>query len=340
VKVTLRQRSLELREPMRTAWGELRERPLIELEVEGRDGLVGIGEAAPLEAYDGVDLASVLAALRAYLPVLEEGDDVRGDHLYDRCRAVADLPQALAAVDMALWDLVGKRREQPVSALITDVVAPYVAVNASIGAVDRAQAAAQAAQAAADGYACVKLKVGVGDDAGRVAAVRAATGPAMALRLDANGAWDVDQAVRTIAALSPVGLELVEEPVHGIDAMRAVRERTTVRVALDETGAIPGALAAGVADAVCLKLTRSGGISSLLVQATLVRAGGAEAYLASTYDGPRGIAAAVHAAAALGVELPCGLATLSLFADDALAEALPVVGGMIATPTGPGLGLG
>jgi L-Ala-D/L-Glu epimerase len=162
----------------------------------------------------------------------------------------------------------------------------------------------------------------------------------MALRLDANGAWDVDEAIHMIAALSPAGLELVEEPVHGIAQMRAVRERTAVRVALDETAASPGALATGVADAVCLKLSRSGGISSLLVQATLVRAGGADAYLASTYDGPRGIAAALHAAAALGVDVPCGLATLSLFADDALAEALPVVGGAIATPTGHGLGLG
>ncbi len=318
----------------------LRERALVELEVEGRDGLVGVGEAAPLEAYDGVPLDAVLAALRAYVPVLEAGDDVRGDHLYDRCREIVDLPQALAAVDMALWDLVGKRREQPISALMTDAVAPRVRVNASIGAVDRGRAAAAAAEAAAAGYGCVKLKVGIGDDAGRVAAVRAAAGPQMALRLDANGAWDVEQAVRTIAALSPAGLELVEEPVHGIDAMRAVRERTAVRVALDETAAVPGALAAGVADAVCLKLARSGGISSLLVQATLVRAGGAEAYLASSYDGPRGIAAAVHAAAALGVQLPCGLATLSLFADEALAGALPVVAGAIATPTAPGLGLG
>ena len=48
----------------------------------------------------------------------------------------------------------------------------------------------------------------------------------------------------------------------------------------------------------------------------------------------------MHTAAALGIQLPCGLATLSLFADDALAASLPVVDGAIATPTGPGLGLG
>ena len=108
------------------------------VEVEGRDGLVGVGEAAPLEPYDGVPLDAVLAALRAYVRrCCEAGDDVRGDHLYDRCREIVDLPQALAAVDMALWDLVGKRRERPISALMTDARGARVRVNATIGAVDR-----------------------------------------------------------------------------------------------------------------------------------------------------------------------------------------------------------
>jgi L-alanine-DL-glutamate epimerase-like enolase superfamily enzyme len=340
VRYTVTTRVLELRDPLHTAWGELRERPLVEVEVESEDGFVGRGEAAPLEPYDGVPLAAVLAALHAYGPIVERGDGVRGDVLYDRCRAVADLPQALAAIDLALWDLAGQRLGRPVSALLTDQVLDAVAVNATIGAVSREEAAMLAARAASDGFSCVKLKVGVADDAGRVAAVRAAAGPGMALRLDANGAWDVEQAVRVIDQLSPAGLELVEEPVHGIEEMRVVRERTAVRVALDETAAIPGALASGVADAVCLKVSRAGGISSLLVQATLVRAGGAEPYLASTFDGPAGIAAAVHVAAALRLELPCGLATLGTFTDDTLSDGLAVVDGAIAVPTTPGLGVG
>jgi len=336
VKVAISRRTLALREPLRTAWGELSSRELFELTLEASDGAVGRGEAAPLEPYDGVGAEAVAAALEGYRPVLEAGEGVRGDRLYDACRAVVDLPQALAAVDLALWDLAGRRAGRPVAALLTDRPLDRVAVNATIGATDRASAAAAAAAAARARYPCVKLKVGVGDDAGRVAAVRAAAGPAMALRLDANGAWDVEEAVRMIEALAPAGLELVEEPVHGIYEMRAVRERTAVRVALDETAAQPGALAAGVADAVCLKVSRAGGISSLLVQASLVRAGGAEPYLASTYDGPLGVAAAVHAAAALRVALPCGLATLEAFAED---SPLPVVDGAIAVPDGPGLGL-
>ena len=146
----------------------------------------------------------------------------------------------------------------------------------------------------------------------------------------------VDEAVAAIEALSAAGLELVEEPVHGLAPLRAVRERVAVRIAMDETAAAPGALASGAADAVCLKLGRCGGISALLASAALVRASGAEAYVASTFDGPLGIAAAVHAAAALRTGAACGLATLDLF-EDAGAHGLDVRAGTIALPRGAGL---
>ena len=209
-------------------------------------------------------------------------------------------------------------------------------VNATIGAEDRAGAAATADAARRAGFRCVKLKVGIGDDAGRVAAVRAALGPDVQLRLDANGAWTVDEAVRAITALAPAGLELVEEPVHGIGPLREVRERVAVRIAMDETAAEPGSLASGAADAVCLKLARCGGISGLLACASLVRASGAEPYVASTFDGPLGIAAALHAAAALRLEPACGLATLALF-EDAGEHDLEARDGVIAVPREPGL---
>ena len=110
-----------------------------------------------------------------------------------------------------------------------------------------------------------------------------------------------------------------------------------VRVAMDETAAEPGSLTAAVADAVCLKVSRCGGISGLLAQAALVRASGADVYLSSTFDGPLGIAAAVHCAAALRPTAACGLGTLQLFADE--LAILPVRDGAIAVPDAPGLGV-
>jgi L-alanine-DL-glutamate epimerase-like enolase superfamily enzyme len=335
LRVAISQRTLRLRSPIATSYGDVAERELLELVIEGSDGVPGRGEAAPLQAYDGVSMGRARAALDAYAGVLRDGDRLDGGQLLDACRKADDLPQALAAVDMALWDRAGRRAGVPIAGLLAGSVLREVAVNATIGACDRAGAAAGAAGALAAGFGCVKLKVGIGDDAGRVAAVRAALGPGVLLRLDANGAWTVDEAVRMIDVLAPAGLELVEEPVRGLAAMRAVRERVSARIAMDETTAEPGALASGAADAVCLKLGRCGGISGLLAAATLVRATGAEPYVASTFDGPLGIAAALHAAAALRLTPACGLATLALFED--LDDPFPPHGGVIAVPSAPGL---
>ena len=336
MRVTIQARTLRFRSPMATAYGSVDRREIYELQVEGADGVRGCGEAAPLEAYDGVSPARARVALEAYRVVIEDSDDdVAGGELLDACRAADGLPQALAAVDTALWDRAGRRAGRPVARLLTDDVLDEVPVNATIGASDRAAAAASADAARRAGFRCVKLKVGIGDDAGRVAAVRAALGPEPLLRLDANGAWSVEEAAHTIDELAAAGLELVEEPVHGLAPLRELRERVAVRIAMDETAAVPGALASGAADAVCLKLGRCGGISGLLACATLVRASGAEPYVASTFDGPLGIAAALHAAAALRIEAACGLSTLELFRD--CDHTLTVRDGAIAVPRGPGL---
>jgi len=340
VRLEIERRTLRLASPLPTSHGTLGERELLAVSITDDDGVSGHGEAAPLQAYDGVSLERAHVALERYRPVLARAHGLGGAQLLDACRLVDDLPAALAAIDLALWDRGGRLAGKPIAALITDDPASEVPVNATISSLDRAGVADEAATAARAGFRCVKLKVGVGDDAGRVAAARAAAGADVALRLDANGAWSVEQAVRTIDALSPAGLELVEEPVHGLQSVREVRERVAVRVAIDETAAEHGALGAGVADAVCLKISRCGGLSALIAAATLVRASGAEVYLASTFDGPLGVAAALHAAAALASRGPvahCGLATLALFAD--FDDPLPARNGVIALPAGGGLGV-
>ena len=340
MRLGLQRQTLRLREPLHTSYGEVSERELAIVSLEGSDGVSGFGEAAPLPAYGGPGMEQVWEALEKYRPVVEEAaeDPGGGVRLIEACREREDLPEAIAALDMALWDRAGRRSGKPVAALLSEDHATSVPVNATLSALDRAGAAAQAAQAASEGFGCLKVKVGTGDDAGRVAAVRAAVGTEMRLRLDANGAWDVEQAVRSIEALEPAGLELVEEPAHGLEAIRAIRERVAVRVSIDETAGEPGALGAGIADAVCLKVSRCGGIGPLLVAAALVRATGREIYLASTLDGPLGIAAALHAAAVIRPERACGLATLGLFADR--ADPLTPVRGSITVPEGPGLGAG
>lgn len=306
---------LPLRAPLASAHGRTEVRPLVQVRLTDEDGVSGYGEAAPLESYDGVSVAEVVAALDAWAP---------GD-------ALPALPQAAAAIDLAQWDLRGRREGKPVWRLLGGSRPPVVPVNATIGAEAPAAAAAQASQARAAGFRCVKVKVGTSDDLARVSAVREAA-PDIDIRLDANGAWSVAEAIRALDELAPLGLESCEEPVHGAAALAEVVGAVAVPIAADETRV----LGRRVCAAACLKIAASGGITGLCRDAERARSLGYEVYLASTLDGPLGIAAALHAAAAVRPDRTCGLATLERFA---APDPLPPVDGAVRAPSRPGIGL-
>jgi L-alanine-DL-glutamate epimerase-like enolase superfamily enzyme len=340
VELTVETLSRPLRTPFLAGHGTVTDRPLVLVTLHAADGATGNGEAAPLQSYDGVSVADVLVALEACRPVLASypGHAPVAD-VVARCGEITTVAPALAAIDLALWDLAGKRANQPVWRLLSaGVGAPLVEVNWTIAAADRSGAAQEAAEARVAGFKTVKVKVGIGDDAGRVAAVRAFGGPQLAIRIDANGAWDLDEAIDALRALQPSGIELCEEPVHGLDALAALRDATEIPVALDESADAPGALDEAFGDMVCLKIARCGGIAGTLAAADRARAAGYEVYLASSLDGPLGIAAALHCAAVIAPRRACGLATLQLFAqaDGRLAPR----DGAIMVPTSAGLGSG
>jgi len=316
-------------------------RPLALVTLEASDGIVGRGEAAPLADYDGVSMDAVLAALELYAPLLARDDVTEHAEILESCAALDPLPQALAAVDLALWDLAGQRAGQPVWALLGVEDPEPIRVNATIGSVAPCEAAQEARAAAAAGFTCIKVKVGTPDDRQRLEAVREAVGDEMLIRVDANGAWTQLDAPERIRALSRFDIELFEEPVHGLAAARAVARHVPQAVlALDESaGAVGDPEAPRACNAVCLKIAASGGISGVLRDAGAARAIGYEVYLASTLDGPLGIAAALHAAAVVKPDRHCGLATLGRF-EPAVPAGLVAESGLMRVPAGPGLGHG
>jgi L-alanine-DL-glutamate epimerase-like enolase superfamily enzyme len=336
MRLTVRTVRAPLRAPFVSATGSVETRELLMVELEGSDGVTGYGEAAPLEHYDGVTIEATRAAIEDCREVLEDAEGEDLETVLAACWRRAVLPQAVAGIDLALWDLAGRRAGAPVWELLgADAPAP-VAVNATIAAADRAGACREAAAAVAAGFTCLKVKVGLGDDGARLAAIRAVTGPDTELRIDANGAWSVTEALATLRLVAPVGIELCEEPVSGLDENRAVAAGSAVATAIDESSILPGALERRASTAICLKITRCGGISGLLATSARARRSGYEVYVASTLDGPRGIAAALHVASVLRPTRSCGLATLGVFAGG--AEVLPVHQGAMALPSTPGLG--
>lgn len=310
--------SIPLREPFATSGGVVAARELVLLKLEDDDGAVGYGEAAPLPSYDGVSVEDVLDALR---------------------RGAPGPPQARTAEEMALLDLEARREGRPLG----EPGAEAIAVNRTLGAGPPEEVAQRAADGAREGFSCFKVKVGLPDDLDRVAAVRLAVGPWPAIRLDANGAWSVEEAIAAINALAQFDVQLVEQPCRSLDELAAVRAAVSVPVAADESVATPAdvraAVAAEACDVVNVKLAPSGGFGAAREALREAAQHGMASYLSSTLDGPWGIAAALQLAAAERVQMACGLATLELF-DATLARALPPPhDGLLDVPEGPGLGV-
>ncbi len=187
----------------------------------------------------------------------------------------------------------------------------------------------------------VKVKVAehgqtLDDDAARLAAVRSAL-PDAAIRVDANGGWDVPAAVEALTRLAGVGLEYAEQPVPTVDGLAEVRSRlraagTPVLIAADESvrkETDPLRVArAGAADLIVVKVAPLGGVRRAL---DLVAQAGLPAVVSSALDTSVGIRAGLALAAALP-ELPyaCGLGTVSLFESDISLDPLVADDGAIA----------
>ena len=181
-----------LRTPLETSYGPVASRAIFELVIEGADGVAGRGEArrsSPTTASRSIVRAP---RWRPTAPVLSDGDGLDGGELLDACRAARRPP---AGAGRGRPRAVGSRRAPGGDA------GRGAARRHGAGARSRSTRRSARATARARprrprprwrrASRCVKLKVGVGDDAGRVAAVRAALGPGVRLRLDANGAWTV-----------------------------------------------------------------------------------------------------------------------------------------------------
>ena len=180
---------------------------------------------------------------------------------------------------------------------------------------------------------------------GQVHAVRAALGPSARIRVDANGAWDVATAKRRLAELEPLDVELVEQPVPGLDEMAELVESTSIPIAADESvetcADAERAVVMGACDLVGLKLSKVGGPEPAIEIAEVV-----PCFLSSALDGPVGIAAAAQVAETLrqaagpaDQDLAHGLATQRLFSSSVASVECELRGDLLHPPEGPGLGI-
>lgn len=208
-----------------------------------------------------------------------------------------------------------------------------IGVNATVPAIDAARVPELLARFA--GCRTAKVKVAepgqtLADDVARVRAVREVMGPEGRIRIDANGAWNVDEAERAVHALNEFDLEYVEQPCATVPELAELRQRVKylgIPVAADESvrkSSDPLAVArAGAADLLVIKAQPLGGVRHAL---QIVTAAGLPVVVSSALDTAIGLSQGAALAAALPrLDYDCGLGTSSLFLDD-VAELRPVDG--------------
>jgi L-alanine-DL-glutamate epimerase-like enolase superfamily enzyme len=326
--------NLALAQPFRIARSVQREAHNVLVRVEA-DGLMGLGEGAP-KSYYGETRAGALAAIEALAGAL--GDDPLAlEDITERMDTViAGNAAAKVAIEMALYDLAGQRLGVPVWRLLglSASRAPLTSYTVSI---DTPERMAASAKALATAYPVLKIKLGTPQDLAIVRAIRDVTDAT--LRVDANAAWTPKQAIATINALAPYGIEFFEQPVArgDIAGLRLVREHVDVPIFADEScvtlGDVPRM--AGVVDGINIKLMKCGGLRHAVRMIHTARAHHLRVMLGCMIESSIAITAAAHLTPLVDF---ADLDGALLLAHDPYA-GVEVRQGRLILPERPGLGV-
>lgn len=255
-----------------------------------------------------------------------------------------------AGIEMAIWDLLGKERQEPVYRLLGGKVRDRIPLTGGIAMDTPGNMLAQAEEAVAAGFRELKIKVGLDDrkDLETVSAIRRAIPDEIRLRVDANMAWRSPKTAKHLMdEMFAQGVHMVEQPLdyRDLEGMRWLREHTSCLILADEgiwdDRDAAAYLQAGAADLLHVYVCEAGGISGARRVFDTAAAFGVECTLGSMPEGIVGAAAAAHIAAAmpnLSVH-PSDVRGFTAFAQDVATSAMRIENGFLALPEGPGLGI-
>jgi galactonate dehydratase len=352
-------RAIPLTAPMqsgtRTSQATYDKVSIVLVELRTTDGIVGWGEC--LGRFGATAYADLIDTVLAPLLLGRSAFDIRQHWLRMRAaltgRAGGMLVEAIAGVDIALWDVVGKALGQPVHRLLGGMGRSQVDCYASsINWADIATMQAQTRAVMAMGFKAIKVKLGqpVEQAIAAAGAVRAAAGDAMRLGVDANWAYSLDEAVRVGHALHALGYWFFEEPIvpEDLAGYAHLRRSLPIMLAAGESDYTVAHAAELVRDRLVgliqPDVARAGGISETRDIATLAHAFHIGYAPHVGWSGAVCVAASLQLAAAMPafVGFECmfiGNPLRDALTTQAVGAAAQLQGGCLPVPTGAGLGI-
>ena len=326
---------LKTRYPFVIARGGYAAHENVIVRIIDKDGLEGLGEAAP-NRYYGESVATVVSALEQFAPVLGSADSWSLEAIdVSLNRVLRGNGSAKSAVSAALHDIIGKRLNVPVHRLWGLDPADAGESSFTIGIADNEGLRQRVADASQ--YPILKVKLGTDRDMEIVRVVRDAA-PGKRIRVDANAAWSASHAVKMIDFLADNGIEFVEQPVaqHDIDGLRFVRSRSKLPIIADESCLVSTDIPrlAGAVDGVNLKLAKCGSLREAMRIVHTARAHGMTVMAGCMIETSLGISAIAQLAPVIDHADFDGAALLS---EDPYTGAT-IENGRIKLPDVPGIG--
>ena len=340
---------LPLRSTFQTALGAVVDRQGFVVKIATSEGIIGMGEAAPLTGFGMESLAETRSALSEMSKLLAGRSIEQIDDVVAMLLPFAKTPAAKHGVELALLDLLAQSNQQSLAVYLNPLARDRVEVNAVIGAVNMAISIEQTQKILQQGYKCIKVKVGARSfeqDLQVLTAIRSVASDRIRVRIDANQAWSVDRAIDNLRQLEQLNIEYVEQPIAAwnLEGMAKVRASTNITIAADESVTnleqLDRVIANRSADVIILKPMAMGGILTARRAAYIAFAAGLDVVITTTIDGSIARLGALHLAASLPeITRACGLAT-----GDLLVKDLPYITpqpeqGFLKLPILTGLGL-
>lgn len=336
--------------PLRFASGEVHNAEHVLVRVRTDDGVVGVAEAPPRPFTYGETQAGIVAIIQTIF-----AQQVVGLTLLDREQVHARLartvgnPTAKSAIDMAMWDALGKTLGLPVSDLLGGFT-DRMRVSHMLG-FDEPAAMVAEAEKIVDSYGIRTFKVKVGRrpvelDTAVVRALRERFADNVELYVDGNRGWTASESMRAMREMADLDLLFAEElnPADDVLGRRWLVERLDVPFIADESAPTPADVTREVlgrsATAVSIKTARTGFTQSRRVH-HLAEGLGLEVVIGNQIDGQVGTACAVAFGAAyeLTSRRAGELSNFLDMSDDLLTRPLQISGGQLVVPSGPGLGI-
>ena len=343
---------LPLREPFVVAYASYPDTRSVLVRVTTHDGREGWGEATPDPNVTGETWSGTAETLRHDLAPALIGCDPRNReaalHLLDA--RVEGVPAAKAALDIAIHDLTARTLGVPLWQLLGGRSRETLSISRVISMGDPEAMAATAARHVESGFRTVKVKVGDGEaaqrDAQRVAAVRDAVGPNIAIKVDANQGWRTPGvAIAAIRAMAPSNPLYIEQPVAwwDMEGLAEVRHQTGATIMIDEGCHGPRdmlrVLALHAADLVNIKLMKTGGLLNALKLNAIAEAGGIPAQLGTMVESSIASAAGLHLATALANIRSVEMGGPLMLAEDVGDARSWYEHDAVTVPDAPGLGI-